>query len=188
MGMDSGWFLLLRTPFVARRHATFRHHRDTRSANESMDWERCRPDFEPDGSLRDIYILATTTREWDVTLAVVRGHATSLAFSIDGEARPLPRSASEIFAVSRDCSALLTFTYAAIPFSCHFFGEDEIELSLAPNDISSPDRLNALAEFLSVLGSRIGRDVLLTPENLPARPILRYSVSSGSVDWQPPPA
>ena len=150
-----------------------------------MDWERCRPDFKPDGSLRDIYILATTTREWDVALAVVRELATSLAFSIDGVTRPLPPSASEVFAVSRDCSALLTFKYAAIPFSCHFFGEEEIELSLAPNDISSADRLDALAEFLSILGTRTGRDVLLTPENLPASPILRYSVSSGAVDWQP---
>ena len=153
-----------------------------------MEWEKCRPDFKPDGSLRDIYVLATSTREWDVALSVVRDSATSLAFSIDGVARPLPPSASEVFALSRDRSALLTFDYAAIPFSCHFFDEDEIELSLAPNDISSPDRLDALAEFLRTLGRRIGRDVLLTPENLPTSPILRYSVSSGSVEWQPPPA
>jgi hypothetical protein len=152
-----------------------------------MDWERCRPDFKPDGSLRDIYVLATTTREWDAVLAIVRDSATSLAFSIDGVARSLPTSASEVFGVSRDRSALLTFRYEGIPFSCYFFGEDEIELSLAPNDVNSPDRLDALAEFLSMLGRGTRRDVLLTPENLPTSPILRYSVSSSSVEWQPPP-
>ncbi len=153
-----------------------------------MDWKKCRPDFEPDGSLRDMLVLDTTTREWDVALAVVRELATSLAFSIDGGTSPLPASASETFALARDRSALLTFTYAGISFSCHFFGEDEIELSLAPKSISGPDRLNDLAKFMSILGARIGRDVLLVPEGLPTNPILRYSLSSSSVDWLPPPA
>jgi hypothetical protein len=83
---------------------------------------------------------------------------------------------------------LLTFEYAEIRFSCHFFGEDEIEMSLAPNDIDGPDRLDALAEFLRILGRRTGRDVLLTPENLPTSPILRYSTGSNAVEWQAPPA
>ena len=56
-----------------------------------MDWEQCRPIWERDGSLRDLYVRNTTLNDWERLLAFLDGGKYELTCSVDGIQAPLPK-------------------------------------------------------------------------------------------------
>ncbi|ATG43679.1 hypothetical protein [Phaeobacter piscinae] len=130
-----------------------------------IDWQDCRGAFYVDGSLRDIYIQDTTAADWDVFLDAISSKI--ITTFVDGEPHPLPKQASEIFERNGDTSFLLEVTLGQLKMNCHFFTEEEIELDIDPSEVTSQAELDAIIEVLSLLGSALGRDVILTDENMP---------------------
>jgi hypothetical protein len=70
-------------------------------------WERLRPAFEPDGALRDLYVLGTDEQEWDVLVAKLRNGDWKLEFSINGILARVPTHTAELFAFRATASPLL---------------------------------------------------------------------------------
>lgn len=63
-----------------------------------MDWSRIAPDFRPDGSLRDIYILSASLDDWAGVWEVLTATPASLAFEVDGETTIPPDTIEAIIA------------------------------------------------------------------------------------------
>ena len=133
--------------------------------------------WEVDGSLRDIYVLGTTARSWETFLAFAAAYP--LAYSFDGEARSLP-PAREIFA-NRSGSHLLSIAIGSVTVNCHFFVESEIELDVDPKEVKGPEEHFQVLRFVEGLAIKVGRPVLVTPENGAEIPFLSYEPSS--VGW-----
>ena len=65
----------------------------------TVEWRDVAPDFAPDGSLRDVYVLETGLRGWDAVLALVRAEYAPLRFTVDGAPAPVPWCAADAFAI-----------------------------------------------------------------------------------------
>lgn len=69
--------------------------------------------------------------------------------------------------------------------NCHFFAVEQIEFDLDPAEVSDPSRLEGLFAFMKGLASAVGKDVLLTPENVPSIVIFRCRPGATHVEHVP---
>lgn len=150
-----------------------------------MEWRQIAPDFAFDGSWRDIYVLATTLSDWQVVLDRLRQFEPAPIYRVDGEARAIPDRAEEAFVSRTSAGVLLSFSIGKAVLNCHFFVVDEIEFDLDPREIGDSEQFEALVGFMRLLGKLTAKVVLLTPENVRERPILRYSPDVQEIVWVP---
>ncbi len=128
-----------------------------------MTWETCRSFFEPDGSLRDVYLRGGGLPGWHALLGIAR--EVGATFEVDGKARPLPTSADEALALRAAASPLLSIDWYGVRLNAHFFDEADVELDLDPAAIDSSARFEILLAFMRRLGHETRLSVTLTPEN-----------------------
>ena len=178
---------------AARRIATALRHsgsrpKDQRVAHDRvtavLDWQSQRGDFEPDGSLRDIYIQATTIEDWKVVIAFILDGNYQARLERSGAEVPVP---GELTLFDGSDRHLLCFSVAGIVVDCHFFGAEEIEFSFAPNDVTEKT-LQALLAFMVDIGEATQKPAIMTPENAPHEPIFRYEPDAHQLSWNPPKA
>lgn len=131
-------------------------------------------DFQPDGSLRDIYVLGTNDPAWRKFLSELK--TSAFRFEVRGffgEMAALPNSYHE--AVDDEGRRfLLKIKLPGATLNCHFFTIAEVELDLDPAEISQTT-FNEVVGFMRWLSLVVTRDVILTHENQPDRIILRVS-------------
>jgi hypothetical protein len=152
----------------------------------SVEWTDVQADFQPDGALRDIYARPADLAAWNRALAFLAS-STTLRYQVNGIEEAVPTSAAE--PLSRgDLSSLLMADFGCIGLTCHFFTEDEVELSFDPTDVRDQASLDTLGTFVIGLSNATGCDVFVTPENLRERPILRYIAGRSTWEWVPSPA
>ena len=70
---------------------------------------------------------------------------------------------------------------ADILVNIHFLSDDEIEFDVDPRELQGQDRLDVLCSFLRIIGSKLNKPVVVTPENTPDRPLLTYTPSDDRV-------
>jgi hypothetical protein len=150
-----------------------------------MKWPQIAPDFKPDGSLRDINVVATSLSDWQNVLDSVRGFEPSPTYSVNGVPTELPSRVEEAFKSRSVASPRLSLSLGTITLNCHFFQESDIEFDFDPAEVHGQDQLDALASFMRRLGKVTGKVVVLTPENAMEIPILRYSPDGDEVEWVP---
>jgi len=149
-----------------------------------MEWERRKGIFAWDGSLRDIYVLGTDASDWQRLLDFLRLAPYDLRYTVGEQAQPLPDHINAVFARTMDePRAALSVDGPRLKLMCHFFWLEEIEFDLDPRVIDGEARLERLLEFMRELGRRLGKDVILTPENMPGRPLYRFDPRTGGEDW-----
>jgi hypothetical protein len=128
-----------------------------------VTWETCRSFFEPDGSLRDVYVRGGGLAGWHALLVIAR--EVGATFEVDGQARPLPTSAEEALALRATASPRLSIDWHGIRLNAHFFDEADVELDLDPATIDSSACLEILLAFMRRLRHETRLSVTLTPEN-----------------------
>ena len=148
-------------------------------------WQQVASDFEPDGSLHDIYVQGATLADWDRVVALLHRDYSPLTFTRDGKSFPFPQTAAAIFNERENASIALDFDVGGIELACHFFTENEIEFDLPPEQVNSHQRFLALQDFLRELAATVGKTVVLAPESTPTAPILVVD-PSGTVIFHPP--
>ncbi|MDP9364939.1 MAG: hypothetical protein M3Q10_12070 [Chloroflexota bacterium] len=121
--------------------------------------------FQPDGfgSLRDVYVLDTDSRDWQHVLDHLRQSEVPLAFHVDGQPRPLPTDIQAIFRL-RDAAVVgLAIDLTGVLVRCHFFTPSEIEFDFDPRDVVRPEQADRVLSFLQELADLLGKPVLLEP-------------------------
>jgi hypothetical protein len=148
-----------------------------------IEWATVAKDLEPDGSLCDIYVPGASQEDWERVVPHITTMATRWEYLIDGEVQQRLPTAKSALAARPNASPVLRATIGGIEFACHFFASDEIEFDFVPNDITGPQRLQVLLEFVASLGRLTGKAVLVTPENSPALAFLRYDPRRSIVEY-----
>ena len=143
-----------------------------------IQWETCKQDFIWDGSWRDIYIFKTNIHDWQTISDFLRT-SYELKYSIDGDVKPFPKSASEVFNQRAHANTLLNFHVGKILFACHFFSPEEIEFDVDPREIRSQSDLDLLLKFMRLTANCISKIIVLTPENGREYPIISYEPLTG---------
>ena len=130
-----------------------------------MKFAEARKHLDQDGSLRDVYVLATTQRELEYFFDHVRPMIADGDFRLDGESSPLPDTYQEAMKRSRDSAATLSIPAGDGVVNCHFFDDSELELDFRPNDYQTAESWDALSSFLQGLADAMQREVIVTAEN-----------------------
>ena len=149
----------------------------------ALDWKTQRRDFEPDGSLRDIYVRDTTVDDWKVVIALILDGNYQARLVRSGAVVPVPDDFDTLF--EADDRHLLSFSIAEVILDCHFFETAAIEFSFAPNDVTEA-RLQSLLAFMVDIGEAMRKPVNMTPENCPDETIFRYEPDERQLSWNPP--
>jgi hypothetical protein len=145
-------------------------------------WEDVREWFEPDGSLLDAYVFDTTVADWQAFVDFVRSRGWWFAYSEDGRPRRLPFRVEDVLARRGEMAVLLQVRpVPEVRVNVHFFTDEEIEVDFAPEELQGQERLDLLCSFLRAVGRRLGKPVVLTPENLADRPLIGYDVGADRV-------
>ena len=139
---------------------------------QPVRWAAIAPEFEWDGSLRDIYVVGTTAHDWQQVLDALRELEPAPSFSIDGAAASLPERADGMFAQRQRSSPLLALDVGGVRLNCHFFDEAEIEFDLDPREVTGAAQFAALEAFMTLLAAKTGKNVILTYENTKSAVIL----------------
>ena len=140
---------------------------------QSIRWETCGRNFEPDGVLRDIYVRETSSEDWRSVFAML-GREYELEFYVDGVARPVPTGVEEVFTIRKIANPLLRFAVRNVVVCCHFFDFEEIEFDIDPRDVRSQEALDSLLGFMRRVGDTVAKPVILTYENDREHPFISY--------------
>jgi len=130
----------------------------------NINWTNCSDIFHRDGSLRDLYVLNTTAKDWQVLLSYLVGSEYKLKYTRDGNEELIPNDVESLL-MDKAYAHNLEIDINRIKVNCHFFSEEEIELDVDPKEVTSQSNLNAIVEFMSNVGAALQKDVTLTEEN-----------------------
>lgn len=151
-----------------------------------MEWSTVSADFEPDGGLRDIYVLDATLADWQAVVDALKREVAGLHFNVGGKTSELPDDISELFFRSpNDLTPCLNVPFGPSTSNCYFFSDDEIEFDLDPR-VMKAELLPQLIDFLTLIGIATSKPVLLTMENMQEAQILRFEPSTKHVDYVGP--
>jgi hypothetical protein len=127
--------------------------------------------WEPDGSLRDIYVFGTTESDWRSFLELTT-YNDSRYYRFNGEEQSMP-SVADIFS-NREGTHLFAFELRGVWVHCHFFIPTEIELDLQPREVKGQAEHEAILNFAQSLSEKLGKTAFITPENGPETPYLSF--------------
>jgi hypothetical protein len=139
-----------------------------------MKFAEAKKHLYQDGSLRDVYVLATTERELEAFYDYVRPMIAEGDFYLDGESSPLPATYLEAMMRGRDAAVTLSILVGDGVVNCHFFDDSELELDFRPNDYQTDESWDALSSFLQGLADAMQREVIVTAENTQECVHIRY--------------
>lgn len=137
------------------------------------EWYELKSQFEPEGSLRDIYVEDIDESVWNLFINKLRASCYQLIFTHGEEMVSLPESFGEIKKLQEtDPTTLGIIVEESIHINCHFFIGSEIELDVSPKEIDRESKFNILVKFLRWLNSSLNKPVKLTHENSQTEVIL----------------
>ncbi|GAA4501431.1 hypothetical protein [Pseudaeromonas paramecii] len=140
------------------------------------EWCDVKKDFEPEGSLRDIYIEDINESVWNLFLSDLLDSGYKICFTHGQQVVALPESFAEIKKLQETEPTTLGIAIEnGIWINCHFFIESEIELDLSPKDIDTESKFKNLVGFLHWLHLALRKPVKLTHENSQTEVILYLS-------------
>ncbi|MGE5397575.1 MAG: hypothetical protein ACM3MK_08610 [Chitinophagales bacterium] len=130
--------------------------------------------FYIDGSLRDIYIKNTTIDDWQKALNLLCAKANKLEFYQDGVLMIDNKyKALDIFKIrEQEIAVLMVIRIGSVNIHCHFFDEQEIEFDIDPKEVIEWSQFELIISFIRELAEVLGKEVILTPENMPEIPLL----------------
>ncbi len=127
-----------------------------------MEWDDCRDAFHADGSLRDIYVLNTTTEDWRRLFDAFLQYERTLY--CDGDPTTMIEDPATIFEGCSEHHYLLKVLVRGVALHCHFFTIEEIEIDVDPKEINSQRDLDAVLDAMGSIGRALARPVILTEE------------------------
>lgn len=145
-------------------------------------WEEVRGWFEPDGSLLDAYVFETSVADWQAFVDLVRSRGWWFDYLEDNRSTRLPHRVEDVLERRRERGVLLQVRpVPEILINVHFFTSEEIEVDFAPQELQGQAQLDTACGFLRAVGRRLGRPMVLTPENGPHHPLIGYDVTTDRV-------
>ena len=148
----------------------------------NQTWKTFADEFYRDGSLRDIYVFDVRLEDWTAVARFIVGQGYRIEFSGAWTQPTFPSDMARLFLSGPESElTLLSIDVSGVQICCHFFSQDEIEFDLDPDDVQDGSRLAALFEFMKGLADALGKDVVLTPENIPDIVIFRCSPGADMV-------
>ncbi|MCP9956867.1 hypothetical protein [Streptomyces sudanensis] len=128
------------------------------------------------GSLPDVRVPDTSAEDWQAVLDLVRSQGWSCEYSEDGAVLRLPR-ATEMLARGEGAGVVLK-VWPVPEFLAIFrpYEAGSIDFDVDLRELQGQHGVDVLCRLLRVIGRRLGKPVLLSPESDPLHPVLGFGV------------
>jgi hypothetical protein len=154
------------------------------SAVPDLLWDDVKSLFDPDanGTLPDVVVEGTTVEDWQVLLDLVQSRGWQYAYSLKGEPMELPSAAELVAAVSADATPeLRVWPVPDVLVIFRVYQAESIDFDVDLRELQGQERLDVLVDVLRLIGQRLGKSVLMTPEGSPDHPALGFDVEADRV-------
>ncbi|MEV0342204.1 hypothetical protein AB0H49_24570 [Nocardia sp. NPDC050713] len=143
----------------------------------SLSWEDVATHFDPrdGGVLPDVHVPGTSVEDWQSLFDLFRENKWGCEYR-EGFARlPFP-TAAEVFSRSADGECVEMYVRPVPDMLAIFraYSADEIDFDVDLRELQGQDRLDILCDFLSAVGRRLGKPVIMTAEGFREFPILGF--------------
>lgn len=134
--------------------------------------------FEPDGSLRDIYVQDISIREWETLIDHLNANF-NLTYSYQDKIDKkyvleyLQDTSGEMESKS------LTIHLGQIKVNCYFFLSEQIEFDIDPKEVNSVSDFELIEQFMTSISESLQEQVTLTAENSPEFPLFKVDTNKG---------
>lgn len=139
--------------------------------------------FYTDGSLRDIYVLGTDEQDWQKLLDFLHTGSYSVKCIIAGEQSPFPERVADIFSLIHTDGGMLYIDAERLDLHCYCYAYEEIEFDVDPRNMNNEQQISRLLDFMRLVGTVLNKEIVLTPENMPNRPLFRFNPIIGEDEW-----
>ncbi len=148
-----------------------------------LRWNDVRGFFDPDlmGALPDVLVPGTSVEDWQWVFDLVRGWKHQ--YSEGAEALPVP-PAEAVLARPADAESaqLCVWLQAEVLAIFRFYSAEAIDFDINLRELQGQERLDLFCEFLTAIGRRLGKPVLMDAEGGDCtRPVLGYVVEHDRV-------
>jgi hypothetical protein len=140
-----------------------------------ISWDKCKQDFQWDGSWRDIYITPASLDYCRAIFPFLRVQPEIEFLRESGPACVPDAIDASFFTESRPT---LRFRLGGVLVVFHFFTPDEIECDIDPREVTDQTGLDAVLAVMRQLGDLTCKRAVLTPENASHLPIISYDPES----------
>jgi hypothetical protein len=151
-----------------------------------LRWDDVRDFFDPElmGSLPDVLVSGTSIADWQAVLDLVEEHGWKHQYSEGSSVLPMPRAEAVLARPADAESAQLSVWLAAEALAIfRFYSADAVDFDVNLRELQGQDRLDLFCEFLTVIGRRLGKPVLMDAEGGDgARPVLGHVVERDRVE------
>lgn len=144
------------------------------------NWNDIKWIFEPDGSLRDIYVQDVTLSDWGELIDFL-----NLNFDIKfGEDKKNQIDKEYVFRFLKDETGemeikVLSIHFNGVRFNGYFFLSEQIEFDIDPKAIKTIDDFRTIVEFMTSVSKTLKNQVTLTEENSPEFPLIKIDFDKG---------
>ncbi|WP_198667736.1 hypothetical protein [Glycomyces dulcitolivorans] len=150
-----------------------------------LRWNDVRGFFDPDlmGALPDLLVPGASVEDWQAVLDLVEERGWKHQYSERTEALPVP-PAEVVLARPADAESaqLSVWLHAEVLAIFRFYSSDAIDFDVNLRELQGQDRLDLFCEFLSTIGRRLAKPVLMDAEGGDnAHPVLGYVVEHDRV-------
>jgi hypothetical protein len=150
-----------------------------------LRWDDVRGFFDPElvGALPDVLVPGASVADWQALLDLVEERGWEHQYSEGSSVLPVPR-AEVVLARPADAEAaqLSVWLTAEILAIFRFYSTDAVDFDVNVRELQGQERLDLFCEFLTAIGRRLGKPVLMDAEGGDgARPVLGYAVERDRV-------
>lgn len=140
----------------------------------TRNWNDIKWIFEPDGSLRDIYVQDVTLPDWgklidflNLNYDIKFGEDEKNQIDKEYVIKYLKDETGEIESKS------LKIDFNGVNFRCHFFLPNQIEFDIDPKEIKAINDFESIEKFMVSISKTLKNQVTLTGENSPEFPLFK---------------
>jgi hypothetical protein len=163
----------------------------------NLRWKDVREDWEHDGpELREIYVFDTSVDDWQRLREVIASRWES-SFYFEDKPMPMPTSMGELFE-RMDSEGVTSWWYIQahedVEIRSIIHWHDDVRFDLNAGHVVGQPHLDAVCEFVRVIGTALERSVLVCAEGLPRgeadaleNAIMRYDLATDAFVRIPPP-
>lgn len=147
------------------------------------NWNEIKWIFEPDGSLRDIYVQNVSIEDWEKLIDLLNSKYI-VRFGVNGEdTNPNQIDKEYVIEYLHDESGKMESKSVSIDIdhitmNCHFFMPDQIEFDIDPTEINSIEDFEKIENFMVEVSKLLENQVTLTVENSPKFPLIKIDFNN----------
>ncbi|MBB6350209.1 hypothetical protein FHU36_006781 [Nonomuraea muscovyensis] len=149
-------------------------------------WDKVRSFFDPDlmGRLPEVWITDTSVEDWQMVLDLIETHGWRSEYREGDVVMSLPRAEQVLSRpVDAECPELRVWPAPDVLAIFRFLEDNGIDFDVDLRELQGQERLDILCEFITTIGRRLGKPVMMSPEGDWDRsdPVLGFDVEADRV-------